>query len=290
MAEREARARRKDEPYEGSELDAKDRREIRRRQSLRSPVIYEVVRREGDEELTRPVASLWWSGVAAGFGISLSLIMQGALHAGLPDVSWRPLLTSLGYTTGFVIVILGRLQLFTENTITAVLPLLADRSLTVLRQTLRLWIVVFVANMAGTAAVAALALGSAGLPPTVVEGMLEVSRHLLELSFLQALGYGVPAGFLVAAIVWMLPNASGNALGVIVLMTYAIALCGFTHVVAGSLDVWLLLFHGEVGFVRALVGMLLPVFVGNLVGGTGLFSLIAWGQVREELEPPQDER
>lgn len=292
MASREPAAERDRSPGEAGELDAKDRREIRRRQSLRSPVIYEVVRHEGEEELDRPLASLWWSGVAAGFGISLSLIVQGALYAGLPDAPWRHLVTSLGYTTGFVIVVLGRLQLFTENTITAVLPLLADRSLGTLRRTLRLWGVVFGANMVGTMVVALLTVPLGGVPPHVVDGMMGISRHLLELDFLRALLHGIPAGFLVAAVVWMLPNASGNALGVVVLMTYAIAVGGFTHVVAGSLDVWLLLLTGEVGPLRAVAGMLLPVFVGNLIGGTGLFSLIAWGQVRRELEavhePPAD--
>lgn len=277
-----------DAAAEQPDLDARDRSEVRRRQSLRSPIIYEVVRREGEEELTRPTASLWWSGVAAGLGISLSLIVQGALHAGLPDTAWRPLVTSLGYTTGFVIVILGRLQLFTENTITAVLPLLADRSFSTLQRTLRLWLLVFTANMLGTLMVACLVVFVGGVPAPVSAGMLDVSRHLLELGALEALVRGIPAGFLVAAIVWMMPNASSSTFGVIVLLTYSIAVGGFTHVVAGSLDVWLLVLEGITDPGWALAGMLAPVFLGNLIGGSGLFALIAWGQVREEMAPGDD--
>ncbi len=41
----------------------------------------------------------------------------------LPDAKWRPLVDSLGYSLGFLFVILGRQQLFTENTLTAILPL-----------------------------------------------------------------------------------------------------------------------------------------------------------------------
>jgi len=75
--------------------------------------------------MERPITSLWWSGVAAGLSISFSLLAQALLQAHLPDTSWRPLLTSLGYPVGFLIVVLARQQLFTENTITPVLPLAA---------------------------------------------------------------------------------------------------------------------------------------------------------------------
>jgi hypothetical protein len=89
---------------------------------LPAPLIYEIVRRMGEEEMERPITSLWWSGVAAGLSISFSLLAQAILQAHLPDSSWRPPLTSLGYPVGFLIVVLGRQQLFTENTITPVPP------------------------------------------------------------------------------------------------------------------------------------------------------------------------
>src|SRR5690349_3079991 len=94
---------------------------VEERSRLPAPLIYEIVRRMGEEEMERPVTSLWWSGVAAGLSISFSLLAQAILQAHLPDTSWRPLLTSLGYPVGFLIVVLARQQLFTENTITPVL-------------------------------------------------------------------------------------------------------------------------------------------------------------------------
>src|SRR5664279_278730 len=60
--------------------------------SPRTPVIYEVVRRFGDEEMQRPATSLWWSGVAAGLSMSFSLLAQTILETHLPDTPWRPLL------------------------------------------------------------------------------------------------------------------------------------------------------------------------------------------------------
>ena len=79
---------------------------VEERASPRTPVIYEVVRRLGDEEMVRPATSLWWSGVAAGLSISFSLLSQAILQTHLPDAPWRPLVSSLGYAVGFVMVVL----------------------------------------------------------------------------------------------------------------------------------------------------------------------------------------
>src|SRR5258708_27242936 len=109
----------------------------------------------GEEEMERPITSLWWSGVAAGLSISFSLLAQALLQAHLPDTSWRPLLTSLGYPVGFLIVVLARQQLFTENTITPVLPLAAKFTADNLAKLARLWTIGLAANMTGTAPAAA---------------------------------------------------------------------------------------------------------------------------------------
>ena len=107
---------------EAEEISEREAETVEERSRLPAPLIYEIVRRMGEEEMERPATSLWWSGVAAGLSISFSLLAQAVLRAHLPDTSWRPLLTSLGYPVGFLIVVLARQQLFTENTITPVLP------------------------------------------------------------------------------------------------------------------------------------------------------------------------
>jgi formate/nitrite transporter FocA (FNT family) len=94
---------------------------------------------------------------------------------------------------------------------------------------------------------------------------------------------GIPAGFLIAGMVWMIPSAEGADFWVILLTTYLIALCDLTHVVAGSAEAFLLLVAGDIGLGRALGGFLLPVLIGNIIGGTALFTLLAYGQVKDEL-------
>src|SRR5579884_3436773 len=95
---------------------------------LRSPagsVVYKAVCKEGADELERPSSALFWSGLAAGLSMGFSLVTEGLLSAYLPDSHWRPLVAKFGYSLGFLIVILGRQQLFTENTLTVILPLLS---------------------------------------------------------------------------------------------------------------------------------------------------------------------
>src|SRR6201997_5603297 len=85
-------------------INKQEIRNIEEMSSPRAPVIYEVVRRLGDEEMERPITSLWWSGVSAGLSISFSLLAQALLQSHLPETSWTPLVTSLGYPVGFVMV------------------------------------------------------------------------------------------------------------------------------------------------------------------------------------------
>ena len=78
-----------------AEKDRKDEADVADRSTASTPVIYEVVRRDGEEEMERPNASLWWSGVAAGLSISFSLLAQAVLDLRLPDTQWKPLLVAL---------------------------------------------------------------------------------------------------------------------------------------------------------------------------------------------------
>jgi formate-nitrite transporter family protein len=89
--------------------------DIEERSTPPTPIIYEVIRKLGEEEMGRPVTSLWWSGLAAGLSISFSLLAQAILETHLPHVAWRSLVSSFGYSVGFIMVVLSRQQFFTEN-------------------------------------------------------------------------------------------------------------------------------------------------------------------------------
>ena len=264
---------------------SRDAAEIEDRSTPPTPVIYEVVRRLGVEEMGRPALSLWWSGAAGGVSIGCSLLAQAILRSGLPDASWRPLVDSLGYTLGFVMVVLSRQQLFTESTITAVLPVMADFTSRNSWKMARIWTIVLVANFAGALVAAAFFAFTPALTPEIRAAMLEISRHLLEPDFRTAFSRAVPAGFLIAAMVWLMPSAGGAQLHVVILMTYVIAAGGFMHIVAGSVEAFMLVLTGAMSWQAMATAFVAPVLLGNIVGGTALFALLAYAQVMKEIKP-----
>jgi formate-nitrite transporter family protein len=265
-------------PAENREIEA-----IEHQSSPATPIIYEIVRRMGDEEMARPAISLWWSGIAAGMSISFSLLAQAIFLTHLPDTEWRHLVVSLGYPVGFLMVVLSRQQLFTENTLTAVLPVMAEFSSRGLSQLLRLWGIVLLANLLGTLIAAAFCTFTSVLTPELREGMVEISREITRYGWAATFFHAVSAGFLMAAMVWLMPGATYAQFHIIVVITYLIAAGGFVHIVAGSMEAFMLLLGGESSLLFVLGEFFLPVLIGNIVGGTALFGLIAYAQVMKEL-------
>ncbi|SEO45142.1 Formate/nitrite transporter FocA, FNT family [Salinihabitans flavidus] len=253
-------------------------------ESVPSSVIFEAIRREGEHELSRSSRALWWSGVVAGLAISTSVLCKGFLVSMLPDAAWAPAVSNIGYTIGFLIVILGGMQLFTENTITPILPLFQAPTRAKLVQIARLWGIVFVANLTGCAIAAFVLDHGSIVPPGHLDGILQVSRHYAEATAMEHFMWGIPAGFIIAALVWILPRmeSAGEVL-MIVLLTYMIGLGDMSHVVAGSTELFILVFRAELGLASAVLGGILPALAGNVLGGTGIFAALTYAQLREEL-------
>src|SRR4051812_5566121 len=109
------------------EKDQREQDEIEERKSPPGHIVYHAIHREGEHELKRSSWALGWSGLAAGLSMGFSFVTQALLRTHLPEARWTILIARLGYTVGFLIVILGRQQLFTENTLTPILPLLTSK-------------------------------------------------------------------------------------------------------------------------------------------------------------------
>jgi formate-nitrite transporter family protein len=242
---------------------------VEERSRPRTPVIYEVVRRLGEEEMLRPVVSLWWSGVAAGLSISFSLLSQAILDLRLPDTQWRPLISSFGYSVGFVI--------------TVVLPVMACFTVRNLARLARMWGIVLAANLAGTLVAASFCTLTPVIGPELRESMLGISRGILEYGWIELLFRGISAGFLIATMVWLIPSAATAQFYVVVLMTYLISVGNFAHIIAGSMEAFMLVVNGEAELWRIVQGFLAPVLLGNIVGGTALFAVISYAQVMKEI-------
>ena len=244
--------------------------------------VHATVSQEGIDQMDRPASSLFFSAVAAGMAVSLSVLCTAILHVVLPDTDWREAVERIGYTVGFLAVILGGMQLFTETTLTAVLPVMRAPSKTSIWQMLRLWSIVFLGNMVGTLmAASCVALGRLQ-EDVYLEAIITISLRFAEKTPFEALRYAIPAGFIIALVVWILPRAKSAGVLVILILTYMISAGDFAHVVAGSTEVWILLLSGKLT-VLAAVGLIGPALVGNIIGGTGLFALLIHAQHRAEL-------
>jgi formate/nitrite transporter FocA (FNT family) len=264
-------------------LSEEESQEVEERSPPKAKVVHAAVVRQGEDELERPLGSLFWSGLAAGIAIMASVSAQGALHMRLPDAPWRELVAGFGYCLGFMIVILGRMQLFTEHTTVAVLPLMRERTMANLWRTLRLWGVVFAGNVLGAAVIAAACLYLRFQSRELTGAMLDVSAKLLDKSALEMMLQGIPAGFLIASVAWIRSAADDSSFWIVLVLTYAIAICGFTHVIAGAAEAFLLMWSGNASPGWTFGTFLLPALVGNIIGGTGLFAMLAHAQVKEEL-------
>jgi len=247
-------------------------------------LIHETIRAEGESELERTVWALFLSGLAAGLSMGFSLIAEGLLHARLPDAPWRDLVSEFGYTVGFLIVVLGRQQLFTENTLTPVLPLLYHRDLPTLVRVLRLWAVVLLANIVATWLIAAAIAHTSVFDGDAKATFTEISRHSLGAPFWDTVLKAVFAGWLIALMVWLLPAAETARPFIIVIVTYVVGLGGFAHIIAGSVDVLYLVEIGQATWTDFLIRFFTPTLLGNVVGGVTLVSVLNYGQVAPEIE------
>src|SRR5256885_16872353 len=126
----------------------------------------------------------------------------------LPESDWRPLLRALGYPVGFVMVILARQQLFTENTITVVLPVMAHPKARNFWRAGRMWAIVLAANLAGTLFAALFCTFTPVLDNDVRGPMLSISRESLDHDAIALLFRGITAGLLTGAMVWVLPGGT----------------------------------------------------------------------------------
>ncbi|MEW7120828.1 formate/nitrite transporter family protein [Acinetobacter nosocomialis] len=265
-------------------LSWREKMAVEEHEKLSPRLVYEIIRRDGAEELDRPTAALIFSGIAAGLVISFSFVFKAIIASYIPtDAIWTDLITNFGYTIGFLIAILGHMQLFTENTITTVVPLFKPFTLDKLRAVGRLWGIVFLCNIIGTALASLFFLTTDLFTPNIDKALDELAHHVASFSAIQNLLKGVMSGLLIAALVWMLPSVSNKFL-VIFFMTYLIGLGDFTHVVVGSTEMSYLVWQGEASIGEYLFNFLIPTTIGNIIGGTGVFTLLIYGQVTEELD------
>lgn len=267
-------------------LSPDEQQEVNHNQPPRAAVLHEIIRLQGDQELERTLAALWWSALAAGLTMGLSLMAMGLFYARLPQGDGAQVIASLGYSAGFLGVILARQQLFTENTLTAVLPVMTTPTLANLGRLLRLWGIVLLGNLAGTLLVAWVMLELPIFDSKTDVAFLEVGRKVMENDISQMFAKGIVSGWMIATMVWMIPSMEHAKIWIILVITYLMALGDFTHIVVGSLEVSYLVWAGDETWGAFLMDFALPTLAGNIIGGSFIFALISHAQVRSDSGKP----
>jgi formate/nitrite transporter FocA (FNT family) len=256
-----------------------EKEEVEERSSPTGKVVYEAIRHEGESELERTSSALAWSGLAAGLSMGFSFLGVGLLRAYLPDEPWTPLVSSFGYTLGFLFVILGRQQLFTENTLTVVLPLMRWKRAATLRNVMRLWSIVLAANVVGALAFAFVLAKADAVEANVFQALRHAAADAGQLSFSSALLRGVFAGWMIAMVVWLLPFAESARIWVIIIVTYVVGLAHLSHVIVSTVDASFLVFVGDSTWTEMITHAFVPALLGNIIGGVALVAAINHAQV-----------
>jgi len=266
-----------EERQQSDEEDEKN--EADERTSPSGSVVYKAICHEGASELERSSSALAWSGLAAGLSMGFSFLGTALIHAHLPHAKWTPLVSALGYTLGFLIVVLGRQQLFTKNTLTVILPLLTERKPSLFANVLRLWTVVLVANVIGAILFALVLAKTEVVDAETYESLRSVAQQSHSGGFAVLLLRGIFAGWLIALMVWLLPFAETARVLVIVIVTWLVGAAHFTHVIVGSVEGAFLAFTGDTTWGAFAGSFFLPALMGNIVGGVALVAAINHAQV-----------
>lgn len=253
--------------------------EAQHRRSPSGAIVYKAVLKEADEELSRSTAALFWSGLAAGLAMGFSMIGEGVLRRHLPHAEWTPLVAELGYSFGFLIVILGRQQLFTENTLTPILPLLDRKDRKTLRNVARLWSVILIANLLGALLIALVAVRTSAFDAALQREFLQAAHEAADHGFGTLLIRGIFAGWLIALLVWMLPYAGQAHVLIIIAVAWLVGIAPFSHIIAGAVEVFTLGWTGDKPWMSILGAYIIPVLLGNIIGGVALVAALNHAQV-----------
>jgi len=275
-----AQQKRRPEPGPTGVISTKQEEKlVQERVAIGAPVVYETIRREGEDELRRPAAALAWSGLAAGLSMGISFVTEALLAAHLPRQAWTPLISRAGYSVGFLIVVLGRQQLFTENTLTVILPLMLRKDSLTCARVLKLWAVVLSANLLGTFLFAACLVKFVLFDSHVYDALREIGAAHIGSTFGIVFVRAIFAGWLIALMVWLLPGAESARVGIIIILTYVIGLGSFNHIVAGSTTVFYMVVAHGLSFLVYFRQFFLPTLLGNIVGGVALVAALGHAQV-----------
>lgn len=243
--------------------------------------IFEEVENNAHEELKRSATALAFSGVAGGLGMGLTGLGVASAQAILGEGRWQELVALMLYPVGFISVIIGRAHLFTENTLYPVALILSERKHVL--DTLRLWIIVFVANVFGALAFSVLAIKTGALQPQISDALVRLGTRAVQGDSSHIFWSAVIGGWLIALMAWIV-TASHWTIGQVAIvwtLTFIVGLGHFAHCIASSGEILSAAWAGSVGTAQYLHWLAMAT-LGNIVGGVTFVTILNFGQVHSK--------
>ncbi len=248
--------------------------------------IYQEVARNARRELSRTSLALAISGLAGGTFMGLSALGNAIAAAVLGNSPYAEFISRMFYPLGFIVVILGRAQLFSENTLYPVALVLQEKRH--LWHTLRLWGVVLPANILGSMIFSALAVLTPALRPNTVRSLVNLGLQASNQTSAAIFWSAVMAGWIIAAAAWLISGSHSisGSIALIWLLTFVVGLGGFAHCIAGSGEVLAAILSGNAPWITY-PNWFLPTVSGNILGGVGMVTILEYGQVIYDKTKPE---
>jgi formate/nitrite transporter FocA (FNT family) len=252
--------------------------------------IHENIRAPAEEELERPASSLLFSSLAAGMLIGFTFLSSAFVSYYAAEPIKHPL-ASAAYPLGFIFVIMGRSELFTENTLEPVIPLLHKRDSKTLRQLLRMWGLLILGNLVGALIFAWIIGGTNLIESSLQPTMQKLAGESTSGGFGEVFYKAIFGGWLIALLAWLLASTVDTIaqLFLIWATTAPIAAFHFRHSIAGAVEAFYRAVTGTAGWGEMVGGFVVPALIGNAVGGVLLVALFNYAQVAEEHQGKQEE-
>jgi formate/nitrite transporter FocA (FNT family) len=260
-------------------MAASDGDEAQRRVRASAGDIYERVKHDATEELERSAAALAFSGLFAGATVGFGAVASAAVSAALVGDHSSRLVAAVFFPIGFIVVIIGRAQLFTENTLYPVTLVLDERRH--LLATARLWAIVLGANLLGAVLFAVLATKSGALDPDVIAKLAQDGHRAMSGTWPSVFWSAVLGGWMIALVAWLIQSAeavSGQIM-LIWVLAFLVAILKLDHCVSTTVEAICALIKGQAHLGHTLV-WLVVVIAGNVAGGVLIVAVLNYGQVR----------
>jgi formate/nitrite transporter FocA (FNT family) len=239
--------------------------------------IYRQVAKNARQELKRTSVALAISGFAGGTFMGLSALGTAIALAMLGHTQGAVMISRMFYPLGFIVVILGRAQLFTENTLYPVALVLAEKRY--FWHTLRLWAVVLPSNVLGALAFASLVSLAPSVSPRFVAEISQLGMDAIANPGQTVFWTGVMGGWIIALAAWLVSGSHSitGSVMIIWMLTFIVGLGNFAHCIAtsGEILVAVLTHHAGWGSYPRWFG---PAVLGNICGGVGMVTLLEYGQ------------